>query len=162
MLNQAYFTPQVALFEKKIGTGSMQKPTVLIAEDDVMIADCLEEILEMAGYSVCGIASTTEQAIELGRRYTPDLGVFDLRLSDGGMGTDIGPALHPRNGFGILYASGNPDSERFQNAVGEAVIGKPYTAKSIVAALGIVHERVHGLPLSTFPPGFRLLGYPAA
>lgn len=135
----------------------MQKPVVLIVEDDLMIADCLEEILETAGYSVCGIATTTEQAIELGKRYTPDLGVFDLRLSDGGMGTDVGEALLPRDGFGVLYASGNPDHERFSSAAGEAVIGKPYTATSIVVALEIVRERVHGMPLSTFPPRFRLL-----
>lgn len=140
----------------------MQKPVVLIVEDDFMIADCLEEILETAGYSVCGIASTAEHAIELGKRYNPDLGVFDLRLAGGGMGTDIGAALLPRDGFGVLYASGNPDNELFRSAAGEAVIGKPYTAKSIVAALGIVHERVSGLPLSAFPPGFRLLVSPAA
>ena len=138
----------------------MQKPVVLIVEDDLIIGDCLEEILEKAGYSVCGIATTTEQAIELGKRYNPDLGVFDLRLSDGGMGTDVGAALLPRDGFGVLYASGNPDHERFRNAVGAAVIGKPYNATSIVMALGVVRERLHGMPLSAFPPRFRLLDSP--
>ena len=138
----------------------MQKLAVLIVEDDFMIADCLEEILEAAGYAVCGIASTTDEAIEFGKKHNPDLGIIDLRLSNGETGTDIGAALRPRSGFGILYASGNPDNERFRSAVGEAIIAKPYTAKSIVTALGIVRERVSGLPLSAFPPGFRLLDNP--
>ena len=47
----------------------MQK--VLIAEDDLMIADMIEEILVNDGYEVCGIARTVGEAVELGRRHKP-------------------------------------------------------------------------------------------
>jgi DNA-binding response OmpR family regulator len=135
----------------------MQKPVVLIVEDDFMIADCLEEILVEAGFTVCGIAATVAEAIALGEQRDPDLGVIDLRLAEGGVGTDVAAALRLRGGFGVLYASGNPDHPLLQSAEGEASIGKPYTAKSVVAALGIVREKMSGLPLSAFPQGFRLL-----
>ena len=101
----------------------MPKPVVLIVEDDFMIADCLEEILVAAGFTVCGIAGTTAEAIALGERHNPDLGIIDLRLADGGIGTDVAAALCTRSKFGVLYVSGNPDHPRLQNAEGNACIG---------------------------------------
>jgi hypothetical protein len=37
-------------------------PSVMIAEDDLLVADMLEETLIQAGYDVCGIARTVETA----------------------------------------------------------------------------------------------------
>lgn len=131
---------------------------VLIVEDDFMIADCLEEILLEAGYEVCGIASGVTEAIQLGEQHHPDLGVIDLKLADGGYGTEVAAALCPRGGFGVLYATGNPEHPRFNDAEGEGCLAKPYSAKSVVAALHVVSDRMAKLPtLSAFPEGFRLL-----
>ena len=44
---------------------------VLIVDDDLMLADNLEEILLSGGYSVCGIACTVAEAISLGREQHP-------------------------------------------------------------------------------------------
>jgi CheY-like chemotaxis protein len=62
---------------------------VLIAEDDLMIADMTEEILQTNGYEVCGIARTVAEAVALGRDHLPDLAILDMRLADGGLGTQI-------------------------------------------------------------------------
>jgi len=40
---------------------------VLIAEDELLIADVLEEALVASGYNVCGIARTVDEAVVLGR-----------------------------------------------------------------------------------------------
>ena len=66
--------------------------SVLIVDDDLMIADWLEEVLVEAGYEVCGIAATVADAIELGERFRPDLGVIDVRLANGGSGMDVAAA----------------------------------------------------------------------
>ena len=68
---------------------------VLIAEDDLMIADLAEEILIDGGYDVCGIARTVAEAVALAHRHKPDLVVLDLRLADGGLGTEIAAQLLP-------------------------------------------------------------------
>ena len=60
--------------------------SVLIAEDELFIADLLEEALIMNGYAVCGIARTVGEAVALVQRHHPDLGVFDIRLAQGGRG----------------------------------------------------------------------------
>ena len=54
--------------------------SVLIVEDDLMIADYLEEILVGGGYSVCGVARTVSDAAKLGNSCHPDLMIVDLRL----------------------------------------------------------------------------------
>lgn len=130
---------------------------VMILEDDCMIADCLEEILVDGGFEVCGIATNVADAIALGRLHHPDLGVIDLRLGATELGTEFVAAMCPRNGFGVLYATGNPYHEALEHAQGEGCITKPYTAAAMVAAPRIVSERVAKAPLSAFPLGFRLL-----
>jgi ActR/RegA family two-component response regulator len=52
---------------------------VLIAEDDLMIADALTT----NGYEVYGVASSVEGAVALGRLHRPDLAVIDMRLANG-------------------------------------------------------------------------------
>ena len=55
---------------------------VLIAEDDVMIADMLQELLVESGYEVCGIGRTVAESVALAQRHKPDLVVIDVRLAE--------------------------------------------------------------------------------
>ena len=48
-------------------------PKVLIAEDDLMIADMAEDMLVAHGYDVCGIGRTVAEAAEIAWRHRPDL-----------------------------------------------------------------------------------------
>ena len=116
---------------------------VLIAEDDLMIADFLEEILLDAGYTVCGIARTVAEAVQLGNAHQPDLAILDLRLAKGGLGTDIVPLLTECDRVGILYATGN-DSVDLTQANGDVCIRKPYLAQELLKALQIVQQIVAG------------------
>jgi CheY-like chemotaxis protein len=108
---------------------------VMIAEDDLIMADMLEDVLIGNGYEVCGIARTVDKAVELGERYRPDLAILDLRLA-GQMG--------------------------LTKANGEACLGKPYRAVDVVRALEIVTEMVStGEASRPFPKGFYLLEGPS-
>ncbi|SFL06523.1 response regulator [Falsiroseomonas stagni] len=131
---------------------------IMIVENDAMIADYLEDVLNDAGYEVCGIAPDVESAIALGRACQPDLGIIDLRLSDGRFGTEVAAALCPGNAFGALYSTGNPDHPVLQGAMGVACLSKPYTPDALVAALTLVRARMMGEATpASLPNGFRLL-----
>jgi DNA-binding response OmpR family regulator len=130
---------------------------VLIAEDDLMIADMVDEILVERGYEVCGIARTVAEAVALARLHQPDLAVIDMRLADGGRGTEIASELgHGR--LGILYATGNSARVMLTAADGVACLSKPYGAEDLVRGLEIVASIVaNGTVLRPFPRGFQLL-----
>jgi CheY-like chemotaxis protein len=131
---------------------------VLIAEDDLMIADLAEEILVAAGYEVCGIARTVPDAVALAQTHKPDLAVLDLRLADGGLGTEIAAQLLPLGRFGVLYATGNMSQVVLTTADGDACLSKPYSTADLLRSLEIVAEILAtGKVLRPFPKGFQLL-----
>jgi DNA-binding response OmpR family regulator len=132
---------------------------VLIAEDELVIADQLEETLVMSGFEVCGIARTVEEAVALAERYKPELAVFDVRLALGGRGPEIVERLRGTARFGILYATGDDIRHSMLTlSDGDAAIAKPYRMEDVARALAIVHEIVTaGTATGPFPPGFRLL-----
>jgi len=131
---------------------------VLIVEDDLMIADMLEAVLQAHNYIVCGIAATVGEAIMLIAREKPDLAIVDLRLADGGLGTDIADQIADKQSLGILYATGNAASVALTNANGQACISKPYSETSILRALDLVAEIIAtGTASPPYPKGFKVL-----
>ncbi len=133
-------------------------PTVMIAEDDLMMADMLEEVLLQGGYDVCGIAHTVDKAVELGEQQKPDLAILDIRLAGGGIGTDIPARLKYLGRMGVLYASGHADQVNLTKADGDALLVKPYRSEDVLRALRIVELIVRTDENSQrFPVGFSLL-----
>ena len=133
-------------------------PKVMIAENDLLMADMLEEFLIDAGYEVCGIARTVDEGIALGERHKPDLALLDLRLSNGGLGTEIAARLDRKGGLGILYATGNAGQIRLTKDDGDACLTKPYRPADVIRALKIVEEIARtGKSAQPFPNGFQIL-----
>jgi two-component system, response regulator PdtaR len=131
---------------------------VLIAEDDLMLADMTEELLVEFGYEVCGIARTVAEGVALGRLHKPDLALLDMRLADGGLGTEIAAQLRSPGRLGVLFATGNASHVMRDGAKGDACIVKPYGSDDLVRALEIVSELVAtGTASPPFPRGFALL-----
>ena len=131
---------------------------VLIVEDDLMLADCAEEILVGRGYEVCGIARTVAEAVVLAQHHKPDLVVLDLRLADGGLGTEIAAQLLPLGRLGVLYATGNITQVVLTTADGDASLSKPYRSVDLLRSLEIVAEIVAtGKAVPPFPKGFQVL-----
>jgi CheY-like chemotaxis protein len=131
---------------------------VLIAEDDLLIADGAEEVLVEHGYNVCGIARTVTEAVALGRFHRPDLALIDLRLADGGLGTEVAAQLGALGRIGVLYATGNIAHVMRSAAYGDACLSKPYRPDDLLRGLEIVAEIVAtGRASPPFPGGFQLL-----
>jgi DNA-binding response OmpR family regulator len=129
---------------------------VLIVEDDLMLADFAEEILVEHGYEVSGIARTVVDAVALARQCKPNLVILDLRLADGGLGTDVAAQLPPCGRPGILYVTGNMSQVALIN--GDACLAKPYRSVDLLRGLEIVAEMVTtGKAQPPFPQGFQLL-----
>jgi DNA-binding response OmpR family regulator len=139
--------------------GAISMLKVLIAEDELMIADEIEEALIASGYEVCGIARTVDEAVALGDLHDPDLAVLDVRLVGGGRGTEIVRRLNKREKIGVLYATAYSSLNRMLTLNdGEGSIEKPFCSEDLVRALAIVQEiKAFGGSTSQHPPGFRVL-----
>ena len=135
-------------------------PKILIVEDDFMLADFAEEILVEGGFEVSGIARTVAEAVTLARKSKPDLVMLDLRLADGGLGTEVAAGLLTLGRPGVLYVTGNTSQVALTD--GDACLAKPYRAVDLLRGLEIVNEIVAtGAAQPPFPQGFQLL-HPAA
>ena len=131
---------------------------VLIAEDDLMLADLLEEILVDLGHNVCGISRTVDEAVAIGLASRPDLAIIDVRLADGGLGPHVALALSGLTGMAVLYATGNLDQALLLQARGHGCIVKPYRAEDMVRSVEIVSEMVStGMATGPVPRNFRFL-----
>ena len=133
-------------------------PSVLIVEDDLMIADMLEEVLLDSGYAVCGIARTVAAAVALAHLHRPDFAVVDMRLADGGTGTEVRALLKPTWPMGILYATGNRSKHLLSSTDGHACLTKPYRSDDLLRGLEIVAGiMMTGHAEQPFPAGFSVL-----
>jgi two-component system, response regulator PdtaR len=131
---------------------------VLIAEDDLLISDLLEDAVENGGYEVCGVATTVAQALAIGRDRQPDLAILDVRLAEGGDGTEVAARLTASRSIGILYASGNIEQLLTTAVTGHACLKKPYRPSDVVRALRVVeHMILTGAAPAQLPPGLILL-----
>ena len=131
---------------------------VLIAEDNFMIADLVEEFLVLHDYKVCGIAATFAKTIELVKLHKPNLLILDQRLSGSGLGTEVAACLGSVPDLGILYVTGNVASVMEAPVNGHACLAKPYRLEELLRSVKIVMEMVAtGRASPPFPRGFQVL-----
>ena len=131
--------------------------SVLIVEDDILIADLLQEQLEADGYHVTGIARTLKEAMTIATQHDSDFAVVDIKLAHGDLGTDV--AMHLRKGknIGIIFSTGNDDNT-LTTQLGDAVMMKPYRMCDMGQGLKIIAELANlGQTDLSFPRNFRLL-----
>ena len=100
---------------------STGKPTVLVADDEKIIADTLTQILQLSGFTARAVYSG-EDAVEVAKGLSPDILITDVIM--GGM-NGIEAAMHIQNtvpSCRIILFSGNaatanllhdPDPDRF-------------------------------------------------
>jgi two-component system, response regulator PdtaR len=107
--------------------------SVLIVEDEILVAMDLERILEDAGHHVAAIAADQKEAMCAGAKV--DLAFVDINLRDGATGPEIARDLAERFGVRIVYVTANPAQigQPAANAIG--CIQKPFNEAAILAAM---------------------------
>lgn len=92
----------------------MNRPLkIMIVEDEVIIAICLEMELESAGYEILGYKTTGEDAIEAIKQNEPDLILMDIHLSGVLDGIDTALELRKFTESYIIFMTGFDKDEIF-------------------------------------------------
>lgn len=131
--------------------------SILVVEDEAMIALELTCFLDELGHDVVGTAVTATEAIALGRSLIPDVALVDIHLMDGPTGVEVARALSAEARTTVVFMTANdkriPDD--FGGALG--VIGKPYSERAVAGMLDFVAEyRAGRHPSADEVDGFRL------
>lgn len=114
--------------------------TIMIVEDEMLLAMDLEDILVDAGYEVAGQASDTQQAVALAERFGRriDVAIMDVNLARGSNGVETAAILRKRWNIPSLFVSGNLDEKTRALALEwEPIgfVGKPYSEREVLAAI---------------------------
>ena len=89
---------------------------ILIVEDEAFTAMSLRLQLEKAGYKVCDIISTGEQAIITALRVNPDIILMDIRLAGRINGLEAAEQIIKEISSFIIFMTGYDDKELQQRA----------------------------------------------
>ncbi len=111
--------------------------TVMIIEDETIIAMDLQSIVSAMGHRVSGIARTRDEARALGHKTRPDLILSDIQLADDSSGVDaVNDLLADLGNVPVIFITAFPErlltGERPEPAF---LISKPYTEEQVRSAV---------------------------
>jgi len=112
----------------------MTKLSILIVEDETIVAEDLASVVRHLGHDVAAITATGEEAIELVRSLSPALVLMDIRLAGAMDGIAAAQQIHRECKVPVLFltAHSEPDMiERAQQASAIGYILKPYDERDI-------------------------------
>jgi DNA-binding NarL/FixJ family response regulator len=124
----------------------LKKPSsILIVEDDYLIAMQAEDALVEAGFTLTGVAASAEQAVAMAKSNPPALAIMDIRLAGKRDGVDAALELFNTQNIRCIFASAHADQgvvQRAQPAHPLAWLQKPYTVPSLIAAVRAALEEL--------------------
>jgi len=119
---------------------------ILIVEDEFIVANDLSIMLEKAGYDVCDIADSVEEAREIIARQKPQLVLLDIHLKGSLTGIDLAKQLADEQ-IAFVYLSANSNQKILEEAKATQPYGfmvKPFREKDVLVSLEIaqyLHEQ---------------------
>jgi PAS domain S-box-containing protein len=116
----------------------MMAPSILVVEDERLVAQDICEELREAGYSVGRVVCRGEDVIDAVRASRPELVLMDICL-DGGMdGIDAADRIRREHGVPVIYLTAHADEQTLHRAGRTLPVGylvKPYTRDSLRSAI---------------------------
>ena len=114
----------------------MSKKSVLIVEDEPLIAMMLEDFLETLGHQVFGTSESLDEAIQKVDEGGFDLAIIDVQLKDGKQVWPVADRLTQAGKPFVLATGGHVEPPPPEHAAAP-VLSKPYTIDAIEPALNL-------------------------
>ena len=112
------------------------RKTVLLVEDQFLIAIDLSLLLERSGWHVLGPAATVDEALHLVDDERPAVALLDVSLKGGATVTPVAEALRARNvPFVVASAHSRPELVGGEVLAGAPNVGKPTEERRLLAVL---------------------------
>jgi len=118
----------------------MAKARILVVEDESVVAKDIQIRLRGLGYTVSGIASSGEGAIQKAAKTHPDLVLMDIVLSGDMDGIEAAQEIISRYDIPVVYLTAYADEKKLQRAKITEPFGyvlKPFEEKEVYSAIEI-------------------------
>ncbi len=112
----------------------MSTLSILIVEDEGIVAEDLANKVRQLGYGVAGITATGEEAVELARKQRPALVLMDIRLAGAIDGITAAQMIHHECHLPVLFLTAHSDAdtvERARQAEAFGYILKPFNEREL-------------------------------
>ncbi len=117
--------------------------TLMIVEDEVLVATILRDELEDAGYHVLDLTDRHADALAVAKACKPDLALVNIRLAGRDDGIELSEHLKAL-GIPVLLISGQVSRASSAKTVAIASLPKPYDAADMVLAVAYLFARLQG------------------
>jgi CheY-like chemotaxis protein len=115
------------------------KATILIVEDEGLIALHISEILAKGGYEAPDPLPSGEEALEYLRNSPlPDLILMDIGLAGEYNGIETARRIHEHSDIPVIFLTAYSDPDRIREAAEVSPYGrlmKPFSEKDLIAAV---------------------------
>jgi len=118
----------------------VDRASILIVEDEAIVALDLRLQLQELGYQVVGVAASGQQAIDDAARLQPQLILMDVRLQGPLDGIAAAQAIRQRQDVPLIFLTSHSDDDTVNRAARTAPYGyltKPYQIKELRAGIEV-------------------------
>ncbi len=112
----------------------MKKDSVLVVEDEILVAEELREYLERLGYAVPAVLSSGDEVVEAVARYRPDLLLMDIHVDGSIDGIEAAFQAKAEFGIPVIYLTAYSDDRTLSRAAGTrpaAYLLKPFNEREL-------------------------------
>lgn len=116
----------------------MTPPTILIVENETLIAMELEDRLTQLGYTVCGCAGRGEEAVAKANKLYPALVLMDVSLAGTMNGIEAAEQIRQSRDIPIVFLSAFSDNDLLRQAAHAEPYGylvKPFEERELHATI---------------------------
>jgi CheY-like chemotaxis protein len=122
----------------------MSKVTVLVVEDEAIVAADLSGKLRQLGYEVVGVAAEGDEAVAMARQSRPDLVLMDISLGGTMDGIEAAGAIRNLYNVPVVYltAHADPGTVDRAKAIGPfRYILKPFDERDLAMQMELALSR---------------------
>lgn len=122
----------------------MTPASILVVEDEGIVAQEIKSRLEKNGYAVCGVAHDGKTAIAHAAALQPDLILMDIRLKGEMDGIEAAGRIRDRFSIPVVYLTAYTDAATLERAKVMEPFGyvvKPFETRSLLVSIEIALHR---------------------
>jgi two-component system cell cycle sensor histidine kinase/response regulator CckA len=119
-------------------------PSVLIVEDEALVAQDLRQTLAEQGFDAFAVASSAEEAIATAADKRPDVVLMDIRINGPTDGIAAARALRERFGMPVIFLTAHADARTLASAKGSDPSGyllKPVKSSELKISIELALHR---------------------